>query len=125
MYREGKRDKRLAPTGETRAEKGQRLGIICIICSKPFGTKSDLKVHMVKHTGARDFECRICNQKFGLRAHLRRHMKVHTGERENNCPVCNQAFSRSDNLKFHLKTVHKDVDFKVIKISKYSQKSIK
>ncbi|XP_022109457.1 zinc finger protein 502-like [Acanthaster planci] len=78
----------------------------CDICSKPFRSRSEIKVHMRTHTNERPFQCGICHKVFKLLTHLKDHMLIHTGERPFTCNVCNSAFRRDSALRRHLLRMH-------------------
>lgn len=46
----------------------------CTYCSKSFGWSTDLKRHILTHTGERPFECKLCNSKFTRNFLLQKHM---------------------------------------------------
>ncbi|RXG73837.1 Sal-like protein 4 [Armadillidium vulgare] len=48
------------------------------------------------------FSCSLCPLTFGSRANLRRHILIHTGEKPFQCPRCAKRFSQKVNLKYHL-----------------------
>ncbi|KAM6929882.1 LOW QUALITY PROTEIN: uncharacterized protein zbtb48 [Lycodopsis pacificus] len=49
----------------------------CDICGKTFKAREQLRVHLRRHKGVRNFECIDCGYKFTRQAHLRRHIQIH------------------------------------------------
>uniref|UniRef100_A0A3P9KEY8 Zinc finger and BTB domain containing 48 n=1 Tax=Oryzias latipes TaxID=8090 RepID=A0A3P9KEY8_ORYLA len=49
----------------------------CHICGKTFKAKEQMRVHLRRHKGVRNFECSDCGYKFTRQAHLRRHSQIH------------------------------------------------
>lgn len=80
--------------------------VTCELCSMAFMTASELKRHMVKHTGERDFKCEVCYKAYARKKTLKEHMKIHNNVRKFVCEYCNSAFVQNCSLKSHLKTHH-------------------
>lgn len=57
------------------------LRVICPKCSKTFKNKSNLKIHMLTHSGVKPFGCKVpsCNQGFTTKQCLQFHYKKHHG----------------------------------------------
>jgi hypothetical protein len=49
----------------------------CDVCGSYWGRPSSLKIHMVSHTGVKEFVCSICKQDFGVKSNYTRHIRVH------------------------------------------------
>ena len=77
--------------------------LLCLFCPKTFRSPSDIKCHIVKHTGKKDYKCNICLQRFGYVRALKRHINSH-GELNEECTKCGKKFPHEDNLKLHMKT---------------------
>ncbi|XP_068209571.1 uncharacterized protein [Palaemon carinicauda] len=65
------------------------------------------KLDIVKYE-ARRYVCCFCNRRFGWSTDLKRHVILHTGERPFQCKVCPTAFTRKFLLQNHMKRMHPD-----------------
>ncbi|XP_066948910.1 uncharacterized protein [Macrobrachium rosenbergii] len=65
------------------------------------------KLDIVKYE-ARKYVCCFCNRRFGWSTDLKRHVILHTGERPFQCKVCPTAFTRKFLLQNHMKRMHPD-----------------
>ncbi|KAG7170110.1 Zinc finger protein 257-like 1 [Homarus americanus] len=55
--------------------------IKCYKCGKIFDSQTNLKQHLLVHTGEKNFKCEECNKRFSTKKYLKVHMEVHTGEK--------------------------------------------
>ncbi|KAG6459159.1 zinc finger protein 429 [Manduca sexta] len=85
----------------------------CTHCPYKCFTVSELRLHMIKHTGEKKFECTICNKALSRKKSLTEHMKIHNNDRRFVCAVCGQAFVQNCSLKGHMKTHHSNIEHKV------------
>lgn len=69
--------------------------------------KSNQVVDIVKYE-ARKYVCCYCNRRFGWSTDLKRHVILHTGEKPFECKVCPVAFTRKFLLQNHMKRMHPD-----------------
>ena len=76
---------------------------ICPICGEGFPTKTQLKRHITKHTGEKNFNCKFCKKAFRLSGHRTKHELIHGDIREFACNMCPKRFRTADNLKVHIK----------------------
>lgn len=75
----------------------------CPFCSFKRAYKTTVRTHIrLKHTMERPFLCTICSLRFGTKGNLKRHMLVHTGEKPYQCPRCLLKFTQKIHLKYHL-----------------------
>lgn len=82
-----------------------RSGIqVCNECKKSFTNKTDLKAHMLIHTGEKPFECLKCGQRFAHKSNLMKHHSVHTQEKPFSCHLCSASFALKSGLKLHWRT---------------------
>lgn len=66
---------------------------ICEQCGKHFSCPSNFKVHLLRHTGIKNFACKQCPMKFYTPHLLRRHMFAHLCEKPYPCQYCGQTFA--------------------------------
>ncbi|XP_042215219.1 uncharacterized protein LOC121861494 isoform X1 [Homarus americanus] len=69
--------------------------------------KSIQGVDIVKYE-ARKYVCCYCNRRFGWSTDLKRHVILHTGEKPFQCKICPTAFTRKFLLQNHMKRMHPD-----------------
>ncbi|XP_076036391.1 uncharacterized protein LOC143022175 [Oratosquilla oratoria] len=56
----------------------------------------------------RKYVCHYCNRRFGWSTDLKRHVILHTGEKPFQCKVCTYAFTRKFLLQNHMRKMHPD-----------------
>ena len=56
----------------------------------------------------RKYVCCFCNRRFGWSTDLKRHIILHTGEKPFQCKFCHVAFTRKFLLQNHMKKLHPD-----------------
>ena len=72
--------------------------LTCEECRKLFAQSSNLRKHIMLHTGKKTFTCDVCGKLFVDNCKLQRRMVTHTDERAYECKSCGQTFNRKDNL---------------------------
>lgn len=78
----------------------------CPDCDKKFYGNSDLKHHMIKHTGTKEFVCEICHKAYGRRKTLNEHLRIHANDRRFKCVHCSQAFVQKTSWRGHMRSKH-------------------
>lgn len=86
---------------------GPRQIFRCGQCGKCFPHPSNLKSHLLTHSGERPFCCSLCGRTFTKLSNLKAHRRVHTGERPYSCVSCGKRFTQNCNLKRHQR-IHLD-----------------
>ncbi|XP_055321232.1 zinc finger protein 888-like [Sitodiplosis mosellana] len=85
---------------------------LCHICSKRFGHKHHLLLHLKVHNNEKEFQCKICARKFRQKSHLTQHNKIHSGRKEFKCEFCSKLFLHRGDLKRHWKTHRTQLPFR-------------
>jgi len=77
-------------------------------CGKTFCTKEQLKNHLTKHTGERQYVCAHCGHRSATKTQHKTHERIHSGEKPYVCPVdgCNHRSGDSSNLSKHVRNRH-------------------
>lgn len=88
---------------------------ICVLCSKGFCRRSDLKKHSIVHTGIRPFVCPICAKSFSRNTNLTKHMRIHSSVKPYVCQQCPRSFSTGIELSRHGRTHSETRNFKCAK----------
>ncbi|XP_037093811.1 zinc finger protein 184-like [Pollicipes pollicipes] len=94
-------------------------------CERAFRSCASLEVHVVNHTGNRQFCCDVCQKRFSTKHRLASHYRrvcltagrptgrdgrrIHTGERPFQCDLCGRQFTHKSNLYQHTTLAHKTI----------------
>ncbi|XP_059218311.1 zinc finger protein 354A [Stomoxys calcitrans] len=105
---EGKDEQSDVPDGEKipapAKKKTEARRPLCSICGSSFPNKTQLTVHMRRHTGDMPFKCDLCDRAFPRISELRYHTRVHTGEKPYKCSICEKTFRVSSKLSSHMRS---------------------
>ncbi|KAG7178124.1 Zinc finger protein 22-like, partial [Homarus americanus] len=95
---------------ETRVNtaKKESLKYMCKLCGMSSQTPSNLRHHMMMHTGQKPHTCLYCGMTFHQSHLLIEHICTHTGENPLECEVCDETFTTKSALKSHMK-VHAEI----------------
>ena len=86
---------------------GDEKRFVCNVCSRFFGLKMELTIHMQNYHHGEHHTCKICWKDFARFGSLKKHMKtIHEGQRNYKCDSCAKFFTQSGTLKQHFKTFH-------------------
>uniref|UniRef100_A0A1I8E9L4 Zinc finger protein n=2 Tax=Wuchereria bancrofti TaxID=6293 RepID=A0A1I8E9L4_WUCBA len=78
-----------------RTRKKQR----CDICRKEV---TNMKKHVMTHTGEKPYSCSICKKNFTQPWNVKEHVMTHSGVKPYSCPMCMKSFSRKRKLQTHM-----------------------
>jgi KRAB domain-containing zinc finger protein len=59
--------------------ESRRFVVLCVMCNKAFGQKSNLMSHKRIHSRERPFTCDVCNKAFSQQWDLLRHKWIQNG----------------------------------------------
>ena len=76
----------------------------CNQCDFASSQSSNLRIHFMTHTGEKLNKCNQCDYESSLACNLKRHLKTHGEEKSNKCKQCDYASSYANALRAHLKT---------------------
>ena len=71
-------DKTFAQVEDTRRHK-------CKACDRTFSKVSNMKLHVLTHTGEKNHKCKACDKTFSLADSLKTHVLTHTVEKNHKC----------------------------------------
>ncbi|KPJ14214.1 Zinc finger protein Xfin [Papilio machaon] len=103
-------------TFSTSAKRGAHIRFVhlpqqrvfpCAHCDWHFKNKSDLKKHMVKHTGERNYSCTVCGKSYPRNKTLRMHLRSHE---DLTCKVCGTLFKQRSQLVDHARIHQPDLN---------------
>nr|XP_037273122.1 zinc finger protein 35-like [Rhipicephalus microplus] len=76
----------------------------CRQCNYVTNIKTNMVVHVRRHTGERPFKCHLCPAAFVQADKLAQHIRTHTGDRPFSCVRCIASFSQRCHLVRHMST---------------------
>ncbi|XP_030370938.1 transcription factor Ouib [Scaptodrosophila lebanonensis] len=79
---------------------------ICEQCGRHFSCPSNFKVHLLRHSGVKNYFCKLCPMKFYTAHLLRRHEMLHVCDRPYACQYCDQRFSHYSGRIQHERNRH-------------------
>ncbi|ALC48664.1 CG2129 [Drosophila busckii] len=81
-------------------------GAACVVCSRRYKTRHELKRHQLKHTSERNVPCTHpgCEKRFFTLRHMRNHSKVHSEQKNFVCESCGYSCRNKETLRVHLRS---------------------
>lgn len=73
----------------------------CEVCGKLFARKSNLKIHMLAHSGEKRYLCELCSRPFSYKSALKKHILTHNEERKFLCELCSKSFKQELSFRLH------------------------
>ncbi|KAM9385894.1 uncharacterized protein KZ484_007489 [Pholidichthys leucotaenia] len=70
----------------------------CPFCGKRCGCHTQLKEHIMIHTGERPYSCSMCGKTFNRKGTLSMHLKIHT-EKPFSCSSCQKNVTRNHHIE--------------------------
>lgn len=117
-----------------RIDANNKKSFVCKYCDRAFGSSSNLKRHVMIHTGEKPFTCTDCKRKFREMSTLKKHMITHRKQNGFNapikpidlsesrklpekstqfqqslhkCPLCKTICRGTENLMKHITSIHR------------------
>lgn len=93
---------------EKRLREPARQPVDCNVCGKRLASINVLRIHMVSHTGKRNYVCPYghCTKRFKTRSILKRHIDVIHLLLTVSCTFCKKEFKSKSGLRYHLNSKH-------------------
>ncbi|XP_068156356.1 transcription factor Ouib [Drosophila tropicalis] len=85
-----------------RKREQRRRDCVCEQCGRHFTDQSNFKLHMLRHTGVKNFACPECGKTFYTEPLMTLHVRiVHNGEKPYVCKYCGKSFHNSTSRIIH------------------------
>lgn len=78
-----------------RVDANHRKSFVCTFCTRTFGSSSNLKRHVMIHTGEKPFSCLECNRPFREMSTLKKHLITH--RKQNGLQMNSSSIIRMNN----------------------------
>ncbi|XP_034484177.1 zinc finger protein 675-like [Drosophila innubila] len=85
---------------------GEELPFGCNICQKRYRVNTELRDHLLRHAGIKNFVCPYCGVGKTTKQELDKHMLTHTKEKKFKCDQCDHTSSSKQRMSKHIKVVH-------------------
>ncbi|XP_016980335.1 transcription factor Ouib [Drosophila rhopaloa] len=85
-----------------RKRQQRKRDCVCEQCGRHFTDQSNFKLHMLRHTGMKNFACQECGKLFYTDHLMSLHQRiVHQGEKPYACRYCSKSFHNSTTRVIH------------------------
>ncbi|ALC45743.1 CG18764, partial [Drosophila busckii] len=85
-----------------RKRQQRKRDCVCEVCGRYFNDQSNFKLHMLRHTGIKNYDCSQCDKLFYTEHLLQLHERIaHQGERPYSCKYCSKTFQSSTSRVIH------------------------
>ncbi|KAH8372316.1 hypothetical protein KR093_011012, partial [Drosophila rubida] len=85
---------------------GEEMPFGCDICRKRFATSTELRDHLLRHAGIKNFVCTYCGVRKTTKQELDTHILTHTREKNLKCDKCDYVTHCKQSLWKHTRVVH-------------------
>lgn len=85
----------------TSKSKRFKRNILCPFCGRKFHFFSEIKRHILIHTGETPFHCELCGRGFNKKSNLNAHFRMHSNEKPFECDKCGKCYKSKSSLMKH------------------------